>query len=78
MSIAGRVERLERATGRTAADGICYCGGLAGKVIRIYDGPDSDADADCDTQEPPACEECGGSRELLKIVVIDLRAAEAA
>lgn len=77
MSIGRRIEKLE-ATLPNPAGGLCFCYGLAGKCIRIYDGPDSDADADRDTQEPPACEECGGSRELLKIVVIDPRAAEAA
>lgn len=75
MSLARRLEKLE--AGQPPRDGSCYCGGLAGKVIRIYDGADSEADADRDGREAEPCEDCGGARELLQIVVIDphLRAA---
>jgi hypothetical protein len=72
VSVQRRVQRLEEAL-PSPVDGLCCCGGLAGKVIRIYDGPDSEADADRDTQPPPPCETCGGGRAILQIVVIDLR-----
>jgi len=70
VSIGRRIQKLEAAM-PAPVNGLCFCGGLTGKVIRIYDGPDSDADADRDTQAPPPCEACGGGREILKIVVID-------
>lgn len=70
MSIGRRIEKLEAAL-PTQAGGLCFCDGLAGTYIRIYDGPDSEADADRDTQTPPPCEACGGGREVLKVVVID-------
>jgi hypothetical protein len=70
VSIGRRIEKLE-ATLPSPANGLCFCGGLAGKDIRIYDGPDSEADADRDTQSPSPCETCGGGREALKIVVIN-------
>lgn len=70
MSIGRRIEKLEAAL-PTPAGGRCFCDGLAGTCIRIYDGPDSEADADRDTQTPPTCETCGGGREILKIVVVE-------
>lgn len=76
--LSNRVARLEAAMPSASADGVCYCGGLAGKVIRIYDSPDSEGDANRDTEAPPPCEACGGSRDILKIVVLYHGRAEAA
>ena len=70
MSIGRRIEKLEAAL-PSPTGGLCFCGGLPGTCIRIYDGPDSETDADRDTQIPPPCEACGGGREVLKVVVID-------
>lgn len=72
MNIGQRIQKLEAAL-PSPVNGLCFCGGFAGKCIRIYDGPDSEADADRDMQIPPACETCGGEREVLKVVVIDPR-----
>lgn len=76
MSITRRLERLEAT--RPPRDGICYCAGLAAKVIRIYDGTDADSDADADGREAEPCENCGGSRGLIQIVVVDPRGRLAA
>lgn len=72
MSIGRRIEKLEAAL-PSSAEGRCVCGELAGKIIRIYDGPDSEADADRDTEAPPPCETCGGELDILKIVVVELQ-----
>lgn len=72
MSIGRRIEKLEAAL-PSPTDGHCFCGDLAGKVIRIYDGPNSEGDADRDTEAAPPCEKCGGELDILKIVVVELQ-----
>jgi hypothetical protein len=65
VSVCRRLEKLEAERGGRG----CVCPNPF--KVRHYPGPDSKADAECDTTPAGACPTCGEPRRLLKVVYSD-------